>query len=224
MICLALLLLIETVVESKFYVIETKTNDKSGRHQHHDAVQGEKQLVEEAGTDYSWTENGHGWNGPDEGKILTTQAPCTDDCCGWASWGPWSQPSNTCTSSQVRRTRNCEKAVPEYTGVCMVYDCAGNGVEAKTEQGGVCCSWSGWTEGSCSTTCGAGYKTKQRTCKCEGRGNWGHCPGEPSAQIPCNEDVACPVPYAAAAWVTTTTTTTTAGWRTTTTAGWRQTG
>merc|ERR1711917_171841 len=169
-------------------------------------------LGEQSGSDYRWTSNDHGW------------APCTDNCCGWASWGPWSQPSNTCTSSQVHRTRNCEKAVPEYTGVCNANDCAGNGVEAKTEQGGVCCSWSGWTQGSCSTTCSLGSKTIQRTCNCEG-GKSGHCPGASfSEEIPCNEDVACPESgYASGGWTTTTTTTTTtAGWTTTTapSAGW----
>jgi len=129
------------------------------------------------------------------GMTTTTKAPCT-----WAYWGPWSHPANTCTSSKVERTRKCETKEYESTGTCYAADCPGNGVEAKTVPGGVCCSWSKWSEGRCSTTCGLGHIKRQRTCKCVG-GSTGQCPGNHSEQRACNEDVACPT---APGWSTTT--------------------
>ena len=56
------------------------------------------------------------------------------------------------------------------------------------------CSWSAWTEGTCSNTCDGGLKTKTRT-KITVESCGGFCEGSSSLKVQCNTHSCPSKPY-----------------------------
>ena len=83
--------------------------------------------------------------------------------CRWLNWGAWDECTGLCGHGQQKRLRRCLGGVPGEAGCCPGDDC--DYKPCSNPVGDTCAYWSGWTEwSSCSTSCGAGERRKQRTC------------------------------------------------------------
>ncbi|KAL3315722.1 hypothetical protein Ciccas_005642 [Cichlidogyrus casuarinus] len=84
----------------------------------------------------------------------------------WGSWTPWSLCSKSCGGGIKRRTRKCDNPAPTEGGA----DCPANEANTQDEQcntelcpiNGEWSNWSSWS--ACSKSCGAGLKSRTRTC------------------------------------------------------------
>lgn len=96
----------------------------------------------------------------------------------WSEWVDWSACSKSCGNGTQFRTRQCNEPTPIGNGI----PCSGHGRELRSCNGGSCEStWSCWSDYSdCSTTCGQGYRHRQRSCTA------GTCPGDRIQSMPCD--------------------------------------
>ncbi|XP_065184197.1 disintegrin and metalloproteinase domain-containing protein 28-like [Sycon ciliatum] len=114
----------------------------------------------------------------------------------WGPWTVWSGCSQSCGTRGVRtRTRDCDNPPPSNGGTV----CRGatsdretcNRVQCATPVNGNWAKWSAWSR--CSATCGAGTRSRQRTCNNPSPSNGGsRCPGTGTTRERC-ETQACPV-------------------------------
>ncbi|XP_052279367.1 uncharacterized protein LOC127877482 isoform X2 [Dreissena polymorpha] len=107
---------------------------------------------------------------------------------GWAHWGNFSTCDVTCGNGTQLRTRECSSPKPENGGL----QCDGPANETVPCNLGLCPVHGGWSEwenwGSCSVTCGAGLRRRDRNCdnpfpSVDGH----HCFGESINYEICNE-------------------------------------
>ena len=112
--------------------------------------------------------------------------PTPPPCSKWASWGFWSQCSQTCGAGVRNRQRSCL-----YGGKCP-----GSNMEEENCIDGrrpVCPEWSSWKIGvMCSVTCGVGMSNQYRTCVNGQIGEEG-CQGPAAKHSQCDTQTECPV-------------------------------
>ena len=105
-----------------------------------------------------------------DGQTYSVDGDCTDSGVNqvhgaWSTWTAQGSCSASCGDGSQTYTRTCDGVVnggndcsgldggsATKTESCKIKECPVNG------------AWSGWTAGSCSTTCGDGTKTSTRTC------------------------------------------------------------
>ncbi|XP_052699211.1 SCO-spondin-like isoform X2 [Crassostrea angulata] len=98
----------------------------------------------------------------------TETVTCSDGPCpvdgGWSLWGSYSSCSVTCGVGIQKRERTCTEPVSQYGGT----DCVGLSSETQNCTESECPvdgHWSQWSEFSvCSTSCGPGSQSRERTC------------------------------------------------------------
>ncbi|KAK6188476.1 hypothetical protein SNE40_004643 [Patella caerulea] len=124
-----------------------------------------------------------GWSGVD----CETEDPVPT----WGTWNSWEACSVTCGKGWKKRTRNCEDAVLKTS--LRVDECFG--ALADTEYQGCTMTdcprweeWGDWGECSTQTSCGRGFKVRNRTCSNGGiAGIDRFCLGDSSQSAPCME-------------------------------------
>ncbi|XP_053388061.1 A disintegrin and metalloproteinase with thrombospondin motifs adt-1-like isoform X2 [Mercenaria mercenaria] len=127
------------------------------------------------------------------GSSASTTA-CSSKACPvdghWASWGHWGHCSVTCGDGTKARNRTCTNPSPSGGGKT----CAGSSATTTTCSPKACPvdgHWNHWQAwGSCSVTCGAGTKTRVRSCS---RVLYGGkpCSGSSSKSASCGSP--CPI-------------------------------
>ncbi|XP_053401755.1 uncharacterized protein LOC123548977 isoform X2 [Mercenaria mercenaria] len=92
--------------------------------------------------------------------ILFTSTTRTDG--SWESWQMWSSCSNDCGGGFRTRSRTCSNPTPSPLGRY----CQGNSIGIESCENENCDgSWENWLMWSnCSADCGAGFRTRSRTC------------------------------------------------------------
>ncbi|XP_021322656.1 adhesion G protein-coupled receptor B1 isoform X21 [Danio rerio] len=151
--------------------------------------------------------------------VVKEGASETDNSGGWSGWGNWAECSSECGGGVQKRTRNCQsppdeaylcEGVLEEGRPCNAQPCIGyrqysskgqglspvkyKGMQEAmlaaliTEHG----AWGEWTPWSlCSSTCGRGYRERNRSCKPPQFGG-NPCDGPEKQTKFCNIAV-CPV-------------------------------
>ncbi|XP_076441377.1 coadhesin-like [Babylonia areolata] len=117
----------------------------------------------------------------------------TPDCVGpvtpqlqWSDWGQWSACSNNCGQGRRSRKRTC---VDRSGNAHDFNDCIGDPDHVESCEGPDCpeSSWEEWGQWTvCSTTCGVGSRSRNRTCALAGTPNHGaQCRGKGSEKRTC---------------------------------------
>lgn len=105
----------------------------------------------------------------------------------YSEWGEWESCSATCGGGTKKRTRTCEKHPQDFS-----FTCQGKNQETESCNSQLCPYWSSWGElGSCSTTCGNGFKTRTRVCV-NSQLQGVECDGNSEESFPCRIR-SCPV-------------------------------
>ncbi|XP_077129422.1 semaphorin-5B isoform X2 [Ranitomeya variabilis] len=106
---------------------------------------------------------------------------------GWTPWSSWAQCSTSCGIGFQVRQRTCSNPAPRFGGRV----CVGQSREERFCNENSPCpvpifwsSWGSWSK--CSTDCGGGIHSRQRTCE-----NGNSCPGCAQEFRICNSE-ACP--------------------------------
>ncbi|XP_060591307.1 SCO-spondin-like isoform X2 [Ruditapes philippinarum] len=117
----------------------------------------------------------------------------------WTEWAVWTTCSATCGIGYKFRNRSCNNPAPQYGGV----NCSGNYDDNST------CSithcpidgqWGSWHEWSdCSTTCGSGFKLRNRTCDNPPKFGGANCSGMTTESDTCLKEL-CPAPGGWGPW------------------------
>ncbi|KAL4223846.1 hypothetical protein ACF0H5_017311 [Mactra antiquata] len=120
----------------------------------------------------------------------------------WASWQAWTSCSVTCAKGVRSRSRTCTHPSPAYGGS----NCTGASTNQGTCDAGPCPvdgHWSNWLSwSSCSVTCAAGTKTRNRTCTNPAPAHGGSkCIGATTNSGSCNPRP-CPVDGHWSHWTT----------------------
>jgi len=133
---------------------------------------------------------------PCAGNSTQTEKCNEQNCppvCGWSEWSNWSKCSKTCGEATKRRKRKC--------GCEVKKDCKGKKKQTSECELDVCpepCTVGPWSEWSkCSTTCGEGFKKRQRKIITEAI-NGGKCPklkGKKSCGKKCEQGCKDPEQY-----------------------------
>ncbi|KAJ8737908.1 hypothetical protein PYW08_000503 [Mythimna loreyi] len=86
----------------------------------------------------------------------------------WGEWSPWSQCSEKCGTGVRRRKRVCHETDTLPASVAWGTHCQGQHDQLEICQNDECSldgGWTGWGSwGPCSQTCGAGRRSRTRTC------------------------------------------------------------
>lgn len=144
--------------------------------------------------------------GPDrEFRSCNQTVSCGDVDCKLGRWGHWSACNKVCDGLK-RRTRVIEQAARGQGAQCTgslketspcnpgVNETTPAGCAAGTIQQHVTCSFSDWSVGGCSATCGGGRLQKSRTTRVgttQASGVPSSCDGATSVVEPCNKQI-CP--------------------------------
>ncbi|CAC5418366.1 Adhesion G protein-coupled receptor B2,Coadhesin,Thrombospondin-1,Adhesion G protein-coupled receptor B1,Mucin-like protein,Hemicentin-1,Adhesion G protein-coupled receptor B3,Thrombospondin-2 [Mytilus coruscus] len=120
------------------------------------------------------------------------QIPCAVDG-QWSEWSKWSECTIPCGRGYRLRNRSCTEPSPQFGGelchgnetetdICNINDCPVDGNWSP---------WGNWQE--CSTTCGGGTKTRNRTCT-DPVPHFGgkYCHGNNTEAAICN-NILCPI-------------------------------
>ncbi|KAL3880318.1 hypothetical protein ACJMK2_032566 [Sinanodonta woodiana] len=114
---------------------------------------------------------------------------------GWAQWEAWSTCAGVCGQEERFRKRQCTIPIPLFGGL----PCQGPDTEIQPCKTGVLCpidgNWAPWLEwGKCSVLCGAGIRTRFRTCTNPEPINGGRiCEGNEKEVFSCDTGIACSV-------------------------------
>ncbi|XP_067884509.1 properdin-like [Heterodontus francisci] len=108
----------------------------------------------------------------------------------WTDWSSWSACTVSCLEGVQQRRRRCYGKS----------HCGGDineGLQTRSCVERDCCAvnggWSAWTHwSSCSVTCAAGTKERQRNCSQPPPSCGGHCPGSPAHVQACYTGRICP--------------------------------
>ncbi|XP_028033277.1 uncharacterized protein LOC114245334 [Bombyx mandarina] len=147
---------------------------------------------------------------PSEALLICSGYPLqTDECVGdqcaidirnsngaWGEWSPWTACSESCGIGLRRRRRSClEMRTPISTSTWGTH-CKGQHDELEMCENKKCSlngGWSGWGPwGPCSQTCGAGRRSRSRSCtRPIPAGNGSPCMGQRTEigschMLPCN--------------------------------------
>merc|ERR1719451_286190 len=101
-------------------------------------------------------------------------------------------------------TRTCTNPAPFHNAFVNGAECTADGSSATSSQNcnthacPVDGTWSGWTYGTCSTSCGAGTKSGTRTCQGQAHGG-ADCAGSATGSFACDHGP-CPVHCATSAF------------------------
>jgi hypothetical protein len=129
---------------------------------------------------------------------------------GWSGW-TYGTCSKSCGTGTQSMTRTCTNPAPFHNAYVNGAECTADGSSATSSQScnthecpsdGV---WSGWTYGTCSTSCAAGTRTGTRTCQGLAHGG-ADCPGSATGSFACDHGP-CPIhchASAFSAWTTCT--------------------
>ncbi|CAF1679281.1 unnamed protein product [Rotaria magnacalcarata] len=134
-----------------------------------------------------------------------TNVTCPTDG-GWSSYTTFGPCSATCGNGTQVRTRNCNSPVPSFGGS----QCVGNSKDTQRCLTNISCpidgGWSVWAQSPCSSTCGIGYRVRQRNCTNPTPQFGGiYCLGSSMDTIFCNvSNVTCPVMGTWGAWINAT--------------------
>lgn len=137
-----------------------------------------------------------------EYQTCATGVTCPIDG-GWSNYTSFGPCSATCGNGTHVRTRNCNNPYPQYGGA----QCVGDSKQVATCVSNVTCpidgGWSTWTESLCSSTCGIGYRVRQRNCSNPAPQFGGtFCIGSAIDTILCNvSNVTCPIMGTWGEWV-----------------------
>lgn len=86
----------------------------------------------------------------------------------WGEWSPWSPCSEKCGAGVRRRKRVCHETNTLPASVTWGTHCQGQHDQLEVCENNQCSSdggWTGWSSwGPCSQTCGAGRRSRTRTC------------------------------------------------------------
>ncbi|CAF4070391.1 unnamed protein product [Rotaria sp. Silwood2] len=148
---------------------------------------------------------------PCVGSTIDFQTCNTNVTCpingGWSNFTNYGPCSATCGNGTQVRTRNCNNPVPAFGGS----QCFGDTKETRACSSNRPCpidgGWSSWTQSACSSTCGVGYRIRQRNCS-NPKPQYGgtYCIGSALDTILCNAStLTCPVMGTWGAWVNATT-------------------
>ncbi|CAG2227183.1 Delta and Notch-like epidermal growth factor-related receptor,Delta-like protein B,Fibropellin-1,Protocadherin Fat 1,Protein jagged-1b,Fibropellin-3,Coadhesin,Neurogenic locus protein delta,Protein crumbs homolog 1,Thrombospondin-2,Sushi, nidogen and EGF-like domain-containing protein 1,Protein jagged-1,Protein eyes shut,Delta-like protein 1,Protein jagged-1a,Delta-like protein 4,Neurogenic locus notch homolog protein 2,Protein crumbs,Neurogenic locus notch homolog protein 4,Sushi, von Willebrand factor ty len=112
---------------------------------------------------------------------------------GWSSWGSWSSCTKSCGSGTRYHTRSCSNPSPKNGGNY----CSGSTSAYASCNTHACPINGGWSSygsyGSCSKSCGTGYKYSYRYCNNPSPAHGGKsCSGSSITSSTCNTQ-ACPV-------------------------------
>ncbi|VDI50479.1 Hypothetical predicted protein [Mytilus galloprovincialis] len=112
---------------------------------------------------------------------------------GWSSWGSWSSCTKSCGSGTRYHTRSCSNPSPKNGG----NSCSGSTSASASCNTHACPINGGWSSygsyGSCSKSCGTGYKYSYRYCNNPSPAHGGKsCTGLSVTSSTCNTH-ACPV-------------------------------
>ncbi|XP_063694445.1 uncharacterized protein LOC134826099 [Bolinopsis microptera] len=106
---------------------------------------------------------------------------------GLSAFGEWSECSTSCGGGQQTRERSCNNPAPDNGGA----DCEGSLTEAQNCNSGPCpvdgglSAFGEWSE--CSTSCGGGQQTRERSCNDPAPDNGGaDCEGSLTEAQNCN--------------------------------------
>ncbi|KAG6444625.1 uncharacterized protein LOC115439912 [Manduca sexta] len=119
---------------------------------------------------------------PSERQYMCSGSPlqmerCHGDQCAverhnfggnWGQWGKWSACSETCGDGVQRRRRTCLEIQTPRVSVTWGTHCRGQHDQLRKCENKQCSldgGWSGWGNwGPCSQTCGAGKRSRSRSC------------------------------------------------------------
>ncbi|XP_038666358.1 SCO-spondin [Scyliorhinus canicula] len=80
---------------------------------------------------------------------------------GWSEWSPWTACSEPCGGGFQHRVRDCDWPNPQNGST----GCPGSAGQRRECNKKPCEGWSSWTEwSSCSSSCGAGFQFRNRSC------------------------------------------------------------
>jgi len=130
----------------------------------------------------------------------------------WGPWGSWTGCSRTCGTGTKTRSRTCTNPAPSNDGLqchgykdgskpCYTKPCPNSDSDSDSDSdqisavNGNWASWGSWS--GCSKTCGAGTKTRNRTCTNPAPAHGGQqCDESMSESKTCNTKP-CPTPTTA---------------------------
>ncbi|XP_076871309.1 semaphorin-5B isoform X2 [Brachyhypopomus gauderio] len=115
----------------------------------------------------------------------------------WSAWQSCSHDDGGESSSVCQcRSRVCDSPAPRCGGA----ECVGPTVEvANCSRNGGWTPWSSWS--MCSTSCGAGFEVRQRSCNNPAPRHGGRvCVGQTREERLCNENTLCPLPVSWTSW------------------------
>ncbi|XP_045169839.2 thrombospondin-2-like isoform X2 [Mercenaria mercenaria] len=106
----------------------------------------------------------------------------------WSGWSQWGTCSTTCDVGIQNRQRTCTNPAPQRFG----NHCFGVNIDNRLCMPRACSNghWSTWEAwGTCSVTCGGGFKTRTRSCTNPRPSLTGRdCVGEPFQAGPCSNN------------------------------------
>ncbi|XP_052105775.1 SCO-spondin-like [Mytilus californianus] len=120
------------------------------------------------------------------------QIPCSVNG-QWSEWNKWSECTISCGRGYRLRNRSCTEPSPQFGGelchgnetetdICNINDCPVDGNWS---------SWGNWQE--CSTTCGGGTKTRNRTCTDPVPHFGGECCNGNNTEAAMCNNILCPI-------------------------------
>ncbi|MFH4980123.1 hypothetical protein AB6A40_006832 [Gnathostoma spinigerum] len=119
----------------------------------------------------------------------TQRCTATAGCAHWTEWKEWSKCSQDCGIGVKSRHRDCVTNAGYYSKECEgpfmeTVECVGDSPR--------CAEWSSWKEWSpCSTDCGDGKRTRQRTCQDRNGYPSTRCIGSATDSEQCYETRGC---------------------------------
>ncbi|XP_028932208.1 semaphorin-5B [Ornithorhynchus anatinus] len=114
----------------------------------------------------------------------------------WSAWQPCEPSDGPGSGVCLSRVRACDHPAPRCGGRA----CSGTHVQiANCSRNGAWTPWAPWAP--CSTTCGIGFRVRQRSCSNPAPRHGGRvCVGQSREERFCNENSPCPVPVFWASW------------------------
>lgn len=126
---------------------------------------------------------------PGESEELEDCNP--EPCPTLTEWSEWTDCTQSCGGGNKRRVRDCLSSVSGFDASA----CKEALEEQETCNDNQCPEYSEWSEWTtCTADCGGGTQSHIRECLLDGKQTQEDvCKGDPTEQVPCNENVECPM-------------------------------